>query len=193
MPSSNGADPDFFYDLPPRSSATFRTPGTASQIRTGWSQVVPMSGTPNPSGSLILSHRAGATITSLGTIFSAPSSSSYTVYVETSGSANQPSSLQTSLSIANPNFSRVTVRIQLLASNGTPTQRQGVLTLAARDKVTMPLNQIPGLTGLEPAFKGMVWVGGEAISAVALSVRYNSRGEAVITSAPALNASGTLP
>jgi hypothetical protein len=49
------------------------------------------------------------------------------------------------------------------------------------------------MAGLEPAFKGMVRIDGEAISAAALSTRYNSRGEAIITSTPAVMASGTLP
>jgi hypothetical protein len=115
------------------------------------------------------------------------------VYVERSGNEGQPGSVQTSLAIANPNSSPATVRIQLLATNGTPTQRQGTLTIGARDKVTLTLSQIPGMAGLEPTFKGMVRIDGEAISAAALSVRYNTRGEAVITSTPAVMVSGTLP
>ena len=84
----------------------------------------------------------------MGTVVSTPASSFYHVYVETSGGhQGEPGSVQTTLTVANPTSKPASVSLEVLTMNWQSTERRATVTIGAHDKVTMTLNQIPGMEG----------------------------------------------
>ena len=72
--------------------------------------------------------------------------------------------------------------------NWQSTERRGTVTIGAHDKVTMTLNQIPGMEGVTP-FKGIVRIGGDPVTAAGFLARYSDFGQVAVTSLPAIGIS----
>ena len=188
-PSPRGSGADFVYAIPPHAAVAFQTPGLATETATGWVQVVPEADTPSPAGSLILLHKTNGVTTSMGTVVSTPASSFYHVYVETSGGhQGEPGSVQTTLTVANPTSEPASVSLEVLTMNWESTERRRTLTIGAHDKVTLTLNQIPGMEDVTP-FKGIVRIGGDPVTAAGFLARYSDFGQVVVTSLPAIGIS----
>ena len=188
-PSLRGSGADFVYAIPPHAAVSLQTPGLASETATGWVQVVPEADTPSPAGSLILLHKTNGVTTSMGTVVSTPASSFYHVYVETSGGhQGEPGSVQTTLTVANPTSEPASVSLEVLTMNWQSTERRRTVTIGAHDKVTLTLNQIPGMEDVTP-FKGIVRIGGDPVTAAGFLARYSDFGQVVVTSLPAIGIS----
>jgi hypothetical protein len=176
------SDSGMTYDVPPASAISLRTEGLGSQARTGWVRIDPSEGTPNPSGSLILSNQVSGITLSLGSVVSTPASSLHHIEVATSGPLQgQPDSVHTWVAIANPGSTSASVRYEILAQDGGSTQRRGTLTIAAYASVILPLDQT-----FESPFEGILRIEGDAVTAVGLWRRITALGETVITPVPPL-------
>ena len=188
FPSLRGSGADFVYAIPPHAAVALQTPGLAGEATTGWVQVVPEADTPSPAGSLILLNRTNGVTTSMGTVVSTPASSFYHVYVETSGQQGEPGSVQTTVTLANPTSRPASVSLEVLTMNWQSTEHRATVTIGAYDKVTMTLNQIPGMEQMTP-FKGIVRIGGDPVTAAGFLARYSDYGQVLVTSLPAIGIS----
>ena len=189
FPSLKSSGPDFTYAIPPNATVALHTPGLASQTATGWVQITPEADTPNPAGSLILSHKTNGVTTSLGTVVSTPASPFYHVYVETSGgNQGETGSVQTTLTIANPASKPASVTVEVLTMNWQSTERGRAVTIGPHDSLTLTLNQIPGMEAVTQ-FKGIVRIGGDSVTAAGFLARYSDFGQVVVTSFPAIGIS----
>jgi hypothetical protein len=188
FPSLRGSGADFVYAIPPHAAVALQTPGLAGEATTGWVQVVPEADTPSPAGSLILLNKTNGVTTSMGTVISTPASSFYHAYVETSGQQGEPGSVQTTLTLANPTSRPASISLEVLTMNWQSTERRATVTIGAYDKVTMTLNQIPGMEKVTP-FKGIVRIGGDPVTAAGFLARYSDYGQVLVTSLPAIGIS----
>ena len=188
FPSLRGSGADFVYAIPPHAAVALQTPGLAGEATTGWVQVVPEADTPSPAGSLILLNKTNGVTTSMGTVVSTPASSFYHAYVETSGQQGEPGSVQTTLTLANPTSRPASISLEVLTMNWQSTERRATVTIGAYDKVTMTLNQIPGMEKVTP-FKGIVRIGGDPVTAAGFLARYSDYGQVLVTSLPAIGIS----
>ena len=178
-----GSNSDTEYDLAPHSARAFQTSGVGSEARTGWIQIIPAAGTPSPAGSLLLANRTNAVTTSMGTIFSTPVSALHHVYAETLGSGTTEPKVQTTLTIVNPASSAASITLELLNMRGESTDIRGAVTIAAQDKVSVNVSQIPGMQDIQ-GFSGIVRITGDPVTVAGFVTRTNQLGETVFTAIP---------
>jgi len=190
FPSLDGSNSNLIYDIPARSAVAIPTPGTASQVKSGWVQVNPNPGTGNPAGWLIVSNRLNGVTRSMATVASTPAFSPYRIYAKTSGANRDgPGASETAISIANPSSTTATVNVELLSMDWQSTGRRGSLSLEPKTQWTLPLNQIPGMLAIDSSFEGILQLSGAPVSAAGFIISYSDVGELVLTSVPAINTS----
>lgn len=155
FPGVNETVPDLGYTIPPRSAVALQTPGLGPEQQTGWVQVIPDSGTSNPSGSLMLLNRANDVTISIGTIYTTPVSSTFDLYVQ----SFDPGSRDAAVSIINPASTAVVVDLEVLTSDWKPTGGRVTLQIAPYEQKALFLDQIPGAE-ITPPFAGIVRIDG---------------------------------
>jgi hypothetical protein len=190
FPSLNGSGSDLIYDIPARSAVAISTPGTGSQVKTGWVQVTPNPGTPSPAGWLILSNVLNGVTRTMVTVPATPAFPTYRIYAKTSGAnRGQPGSSETGITLTNPSSTPASVNLELLSLNWQSTGKRGTLTIGPKSNVTMQLNQVPGMENIDTSFEGILQLSGAPVSAQGWIMRYSDVGELVVTAIPAINTS----
>ena len=186
--AANGQTSNSFnYSVPRRSSFKLQTAGAAG-FQSGSVTVTPTSGTNTPVSLAVFSFaNSGVTVTQAGV----PSSlgTAFRMYVEATPGASQGviGSYSTGFAVANASSSAGTVTFDLYTAAGISTGLTKTLPIAAFGQNAQFLSDIfPGLT---LPFQGVLRVttSTPAISVVALRIRYNERGEFLMTTTPPSN------
>jgi len=73
--------------------------------------------------------------------------------------------------------------------NGSSTGIRGAVTIAAQDRVSVNVNQIPGMQNIG-AFSGIVRIAGDTVTAAGFLTRSNQLGEIIVTAIPAIVPAG---
>jgi hypothetical protein len=182
----------FNYAIPPRGSQKLRTSGSAGSTAIGSVRVAPVANTSSPTGLVLFSFRAnGVTVTEAGV--PAPSTGNvFRVYAEASGDFGRGliGSIQTGVAISNPSNVSTTVFLELKRLDGSATGLTASIVVPANGQVAKFLYQIPGLTGVQLPFQGVLRISSPTpVSVIALRHRINERQNSLITTIPAVNES----
>ena len=171
----------FSYSIPGRSSRRLQTAGTNIPVRVSSVRARPTEGGMSPAGLSVISFKVGSTTTVEAGVPAAETGQAFRVYAETSGT---DPSIQTGIALVNPADSSVSVLYELLELDGTSTGLTGAVSVAGNGQTAQFLDQIAGLESLTTPFQGVLRVSttaGTGIAVVGLRIRYNARGEFLIT------------
>jgi hypothetical protein len=171
------------YTLPPRSSFQFQTANAVNTVTAGSILVTPTSGSKAPTGVAVFSLKSGGVTVSTAGVPGSVTSNAFRMYAELSGSTGQIS-LQTGIAIANPGTGTASVVFELNTLSGASTGLTGSLSIPAGGQTSLFLNQIPGFETLTTPFQGVLRISTSSsggISVIGLRVRYNERGDFLIT------------
>src|SRR5262245_20091181 len=177
----------FPYTIPPRTSRTLRTSGTAAVVQSGSVKLTPAAGNRTPVGLGIFSFRNNNITVSEAGVPAIRAGAAFRLYAEASGffSTQQVGSAQTGVAIVNAGATAATVNFELTRLNGTSTGLTGLLTVPANGQVAKFLTQIPGFESIQAPFQGVLRVSSTSspagIAVVGLRGRYNERGDFLIT------------
>jgi hypothetical protein len=176
----------FSYSIPSQSSFKLVTAGAGSFV-TGSIQVTPDAGTTTPMSQPILSFKSAGITTSSYSSWS-NSGAKMRAFVESAGSPGANGSIQGGVAVANASSSSSMVTFSLTGLDGA-SQGSTSFTIAANGQVALFLDQL--FPALPATFQGVLQVtsSGGLLSAAGLRLRYNERGDFLLTSAPPANAS----
>jgi hypothetical protein len=177
------------YAIPARSSlmmGLYVVPQVGQSIPTGSLRIIPTSAGP-PSVIALFAYGVQAGLfrpfqlwTYVAVPVTAPSTSSR-LFVESVGS---PSELptQTGIAIANPNMASANIALELFSADGTSTGLRDNIALPANGQTALFINQIPGLSSVGPAFRGVLRVTSSfPVSLMGLLGTYNERATFIAT------------
>ena len=190
---------NFPYSIPPRSSRTLRTSGTAAAVQSGSVKLTPAAGSRTPVGLGIFSFRKNNITVSEAGVPAIRAGAAFRLYAESSGffSTQQVGSAQTGVAIVNAGSTPATVNFELTGLNGSSTGLTGVLTVPANGQVAKFLTEIAGLEGVQAPFQGVLRISSTSspagIAVVGLRGRYNERGDFLITTTQPMDESTSAP
>lgn len=193
--SVNGqAGSNFTYSIPPRTSRTWVTSGTANPVATGSISATPNAGSAAPVGVAIFSLRfGGITVTEAG-VPAGAASTAFRLYAETGGDFPEIGSIQSGFAISNTSSATVNITLELDQLDGTPTGVTGAMSLPQGSQTALLLNQLPGFGSMPNPFQGMLRLKSSAsVAIVGLRIRVNERGETLMTTTPATDESTPVP
>jgi hypothetical protein len=183
----NGSnDSSFSYAIPAHSALKMTTRKSRDNIETGSIHVDPASGSGMPSGLAIFSYAQNGITTTAASIAALPAGIAFRTYVESEGTPGQPGNIQTGVAIANPSTSPVTIKLSINKLDGSPTDLSGSFDIPAEGQIAKSINEvIPELPG---QFKGVLLLDSPlAVTVSSLRMRYNERGDLLVTTLPARN------
>ena len=165
----------FSYSIPPRSATRLRTSNPAGPLRVGSVRAVPSPGHPAPSGVSIFAYQKdGMTISEAG-VPASTSGAAFRVYVDASGTPEQPHSVRSGIALTNTSGAPTTVSLELTDLDGTATELPASLTIPASGHVARFIDEFfPALT---TPFAGILRIASTApyIAAVGLRLAINQR------------------
>jgi hypothetical protein len=182
----------FNYTISARSSFKLQTSGTvAAALQTGSIRITPITGVAPPSAFAVFSFSSNGVTVTQATIQTVQSGTAFRGYVEVNSAGGAPGSIDNGIAIANTSSVPATVNFDL-------TDLKGVSTGLTASVVLPPLGHVARLLHdlfptLGSSFQGVVRISSSTlISAVDLRIRYNERGDVLVTTTPASNeASGS--
>jgi hypothetical protein len=177
----------FAYVIRPRSSAKFDTMGSiSSSTQVGSILVTPDAGSVAPSTSAIFSlSQNGVTVTRAAIQTQAPGVA-FRSYVEVTSSGAVPGAIQSAIAISNNSSTSATVNFELTGLDGFNTGLTASLVVPASGHVSKFVHEL--FRGLNLPFRGILRItSASTIVVVSLRVRYNERGNFLITTTPVAN------
>jgi hypothetical protein len=188
--ANNQTGSTFSYSISARQAFRLITSGLTASTTLGSIRVIPSGSTPSPTGVAIFSFQQGdVTVTEAG-VPSINAGTAFRMYAEASGNfaSGQIGSIQSGLAITNLTAGPAAVTLTLDRLDGSSTGLTGTLIVPANGQISTFLNQVPGLSGLQVPFKGVLRItSGSSISVVGLRGRYNERNEFLITTTPPID------
>jgi hypothetical protein len=178
---------NFPYTIPPRTSRTLKTSGTAAAVQSGSVKLTPAAGNRTPVGLCIFSFRKNNITVSEAGVPAIRAGAAFRLYAEASGffSTQQVGSAQTGVAIVNAGSTTATVNFELTRLNGVSTGLTGAVTIPPNGQTARFLTQIAGFEDIQAPFQGVLRISSTSspagIAVVGLRGRYNERGDFLIT------------
>ena len=145
---------------------------------------MPDLGQPAPSGvSIFAFEKDGMTVSEAG-VPASTSGAAFRVYVEASGTPEQPHSVRSGIALTNTSDAPATVSLELTDLNGTATESTESLTIPASGHIARFIDEFfPSLT---PPFAGILRIASTApdIATVGLRLAINQRYDVLVTTTP---------
>ena len=174
----------FSYSISPRSAVRLRTSDSAGPVKVGSVRAVPDPGQPAPSGVGVFAFRKGGITVSEAGVPASTAGAAFRVYVEASGTPEQPHSVRSGIALTNASGAPVTLSLELTDLDGTATGLPEPLTIPASGHVARFIDEFfPALT---TPFSGILRVTSTAtdIALVGLRLTINARNDFVMTTTP---------
>ena len=177
----------FPYSIPARASLKLETLGAVTAaIQLGSVRITPDSGSTAPSVSALLSlSRNGITVSQV--IFrTQPAGLAFRTYVEVNSSGAAAGTIQSGFAITNNSVASTTVNFELMSLDGTNTGLTAGLVVPGSGHVSRFVHEL--FPTLSLPFRGILRVSSTtSIVVVSLRLRYNERGELLMTPVPVTN------
>jgi hypothetical protein len=176
-------DSTYSYSVAPRSTAKVVTSSQASTITTGTVQIVPAVLSSPPAATSVFSLTAGGVaVTQTG---AAANDLAQTFRLLAESDATH--AMQTGVAIANASSSAASIQLQLFDLSGQFAGFSGSTTVPANGHLAAFLGELPGLQNLPASFRGILQVTSSVpITMIGLRIRYNERGDLLMSTTPAL-------
>jgi hypothetical protein len=183
------------YRVAPEASEALPVPAFKDGLFVGSIYVVPDAGTTLPVASTVFSYAVGGVTVTQNGIAQTSTSRSLNLFVESVGAFGSPDSRRTGIVVANAGPFAEFVRMDLVVNSvAIPT---GTMTVPAHGQIAKFLQEISGFEKLPASFEGTlrIWIspevwnenGNGGISFMGLRGAYNTRGDFLIASLPALD------
>jgi len=183
----------FSYNIPRRSSQKLATSGGAVLVG-GSIRLSPTADGPAPTPLVVFSYKPTGIVVSEAGV-PTTGGTAFRMYVESSGTDQQPGNIQSGIAVANGVATSNTVTFELTNLDGSTGGLPGSVTMniGGRGHIGKFLGQI--FPVLPNPFKGVLRIssGFGAISAVGLRARYNEQGNFLITTTPTTNENAAAP
>jgi len=167
------------YSIAPRSSVNIASPGLASTVHTGAIRVSPAVFSTTPVASTVFSFRQSGVVVTESGVATTGSGRSFRLFAETGA-------VRTGLAFVNTGGTAGTLHFTLMALEGTAIANSDPLPLSAGERLSMFIDELPGLANLPQNFRGVLAISADVpISAVAIRGQYNERGDFLIATTPA--------
>jgi len=190
MGTNAGTATSFSYNIPRQSSFKLTTTGAANTL--GSVRVTSGTGSVVPSALVVFSYRRNnITVSEAGV--PAMQGSTFRMYVETNSAGGDPGTIQTGVAIANLSAAPTTVNLELMTLDGTPASQVVPVNLPGNGQIGKFAHEL--FTNMPFPFKGIIRVSGGTtigLAVVALRLRYNERGDFMMTTTPPSN-EGAVP
>jgi len=177
----------FPYSIPARASLKLETLGAVTAaIQLGSVRITPDSGSTAPSVSALLSlSRNGITVSQV-TLRTQPAGLAFRTYVEVNSSAAAAGTIQSGFAITNNSVASTTVNFELTSLDGTNTGLTAGLVVPGSGHVSKFVHEL--FPTLSLPFRGILRVSSTtSIVVVSLRLRYNERGDLLMTPVPVTN------
>jgi hypothetical protein len=177
----------FTYSIRPRSSVKLDTMGNAgSATQVGSILITPDSASVAPSASVVFSlSENGVTVARASVQTQAPGVA-FRSFVEVNSSAAIPGAIQSAIAISNNSTASATVNFELTGLNGFNTGLTASVVVPPSGHVSKFVNEL--FPGLSMPFQGVLrLLSGSSIVVVSLRIRYNERGDLLMTTTPVAN------
>jgi hypothetical protein len=177
----------FAYSVRPRSSAKLDTMGSAgATTQVGSIRVIPDPASVAPSTSAVFSlSQNGVTVARAAVQTQAPGVV-FRTYVEVNSRAAIPGAIQSGIAISNNSATSATVNFELTGLDGFNTGMTASVVVPASGHVSKFVHEL--FPGLSLPFRGILRVSSaNSIVIVSLRMRYNERGDFLITTTPVSN------
>ena len=172
------------YAIPPRSATRLRTSDPAGPLEAGSVRAVPDTGQTAPAGVSIFSfHKDGTTVSEAG-VPASTSGAAFRLYIEASGTPEQPHSVRSGIALTNTSEAPATVSLELTDLDGTATGLPESLTIPASGHIARFIDEFfPALT---TPFSGILRIASTApdIAVVGLRLAINQRYDILVTTTP---------
>jgi hypothetical protein len=168
------------YAIAPRSSVKIATSNTDPAVHTGSVTITPSAFQLSPVASTVFSfEQSGIVVTESG-VATVGTSRSFRLFAETGA-------VRTGLAVTNANAAAGMLQFTLLDFQGRQVASSSPVPLAARGRVSLFINELPGFENLPADFRGVLRISADtAIAAVGLRGHYNERGDFLIATSPAM-------
>jgi hypothetical protein len=177
----------FPYSIRPRTSVKLETLGAANAAtQVGSVRITPDIGSTAPSASAVFSFSRNGITVSRAAIQTRPAAAAFRTYVEVNSSMAMAGTIQSGIAIANNSATSATVNFELTSLNGFNTGVTANLVVPASGHVSKFVHEL--FPTLSLPFKGILRMSSSnLVVIVSLRMRYNERGDFLITTTPATN------
>ena len=174
----------FSYSIPPRGATRIRTSNPAGPLEVGSVRAVPGPGHPAPSGvSIFAFQKDGITVSEAG-VPASTAGAAFRVYVEASGTPEQPHSVRSGIALTNTSGTPTTVLLELTDLDGITSGPTESFTIPASGHVARFIDEF--FPNLPTPFSGILRIASTApdIAAVGLRLAINPRNDILVTTTP---------
>jgi hypothetical protein len=177
----------FAYTINARSSFKLQTSGAvAAALQTGSIRITPASGTTAPSAFSVFSFSSNGVTVTQATVQTVPIGTAFRGYVEVNSIDGTPGSIDSGIAIANNSPASATVNFELTDLNGVSTGLTASVVVPSMGHVARLVHDL--FPSLGASFNGVIRVSSSTlISVVDLRIRFNERGDVLVTTTPASN------
>jgi hypothetical protein len=173
----------FNYTIAPRSAFQMVAQATTGGGQVGLVQINPGTGSGSPSSIAIFSYQTAKITVSEASTAALPASRAVRLFVESAGVFGAIGSIETGVSISNPSSRRVSIQMNLMKLDGTPTGLTSSLSIPAGGQILKFGKDL--FPSLPSPFKGVLLISAPSQLIVeALRDRYNERNELLMTTTP---------
>lgn len=177
----------FTYSIRPRSSAKLDTMGSAgAAIQVGSILITPGSGSVAPSASAVFSLSENGVTVARASVLTQVPGVAFRTYAEVNSAAAIPGAIQSAIAISNNSTTSATVNFELTGLDGFNTGLTASVVVPASGHVSKFVHEL--FPTLSLPFRGILRVSSaNSIVVVSLRVRYNERGDLLMTTTPVTN------
>jgi sugar lactone lactonase YvrE len=168
------------YSIAPRASVNIASSGVGTAVRTGAVRITPSPLSLSPVASTVFSFRQSGIVVTESGVATSGTSRSFRLFAETGA-------VRTGLAFMNASAAPGVLHFTLLDFDGRQVASSDPLSIAAGERLSMFIHELPGFTNLPWDFRGVLRISADVpISVVGLRGYYNERGEFLIATTPAL-------
>ena len=188
----NGASNSIFhYSMPPHTGFRLTTQGGGLNVDTGSVQIHPSSGAAPTSAAILSYANNGITVTE-ASVSGLSTGTAFRTYAEIAGIDGQAESIETRAVIANPSPNAVAVSLQVTGMDGSAVGQSVSVTVPGKGQISQSVRTL--IATLPAGFRGLLKVTSHSpIAFAGLHIRYNERGEFLITAMGAQNDGQAAP
>ncbi len=175
----------FNYSIRARSSERLDISGiTTGVVQVGSVRITTDGTNTNPAAFTVFSYSTGGATVSMATVQAQPPGSAFRSYAEVNSRAGVAGAIQSGIAITNNSSTAATVNFELTSLDGTSAGLTSSVVVAAYGHTSKFVHEL--FPTLSLPFRGVVRVSSaNSLSVVSLRMRYNERGDFLVTTTPA--------
>ena len=174
------------FRTPDRGGTVIQTIGGTSQTVVGYALVQPSAGSTAPSTSAVFSFAQNGVVVSRAAVQTQRPALAFRTYIEANANPGFPGAVESGIAIANNSAATATVNFELTGLDGASTGLTSTVFIPPSGHVSKIIKDL--FPTLSVSFQGILRItSASTISVVSLRMRYNERGDLLLTTMPVSN------